>query len=71
MEYLLGWSLLAVMILALWLVVRFAGGEQAESRASCGLGGCASRGGGRRRADTPPSARARSRDEAGSTRGSR
>lgn len=49
MEYLLGWMLLAALILLVWLVVRFAGGEAGEPRASCGVEGCAGGGTERRR----------------------
>ena len=40
MEYLLGWTLLAGLILLVWLVIHFSGGEAGESRPSCGLDGC-------------------------------
>ena len=40
MEYLIGWSLLAGIILIIWLVVRLAGGEREQPRASCGVDGC-------------------------------
>lgn len=47
MEYLVGWGLLIGVVLILWLVIHFAGGEREEPRATCGLGGCS--GSGRRR----------------------
>ena len=37
MEYLIGWGLLLGIGLLLWVVVRFAGGERGEPKASCGL----------------------------------
>lgn len=44
MEYLIGWALLAGFVLLIWLVIRLAGGEREEPRASCGLGGCGGQG---------------------------
>ena len=49
MEYVLGWMLLAGVIVLVWLVVRFAGGEAGEPHASCGVDGCAGGGGKGRR----------------------
>lgn len=40
MEYLIGWALLGGFALILWVVVRFAGGEREEPRATCGVDGC-------------------------------
>ena len=40
MEYLIGWGLLLCIGLLLWIVIRFAGGERGEPRATCGLDGC-------------------------------
>ena len=37
MEYLIGWALLGGFALILWVVVRFAGGEREEPRATCGV----------------------------------
>lgn len=44
MELLMGWGLLAGVVLILWLVIRLAGGEREEPRASCGLDGCSGSG---------------------------
>lgn len=40
MELLMGWGLLVGVVLILWLVIRVAGGEREEPRASCGVDGC-------------------------------
>jgi hypothetical protein len=39
--YLIGWALLAGVVLLLWVVVRVAGGEREQPRASCEVDGCA------------------------------
>lgn len=49
MEYLIGWALLGGFALILWVVVRFAGGEREEPRATCGIDGCSGSGSPRRR----------------------
>ena len=50
MEYLIGWALLGGFALMLWVVVRFAGGEREEPRATCGMDGCSGSSGKRTRA---------------------
>lgn len=43
MEYLIGWGLLLGFTALIWLVIRLAGGEREEPRASCGVHGHASK----------------------------
>lgn len=42
MEYLIGWGLLLGIALLLWFVIRLAGGERGQPRATCGVDGCGS-----------------------------
>lgn len=43
MEYLIGWGLLLDVVLLIWLVIHYAGGEREEMKPHCSVDGGADR----------------------------